>query len=959
MKLSTIRITKFASCVAFLGVFLAMAPIHAQVDPAQVAAEEAAKRQATLTLLEETLKRAAALQKEGNLADAASLYEECLKLVHRLGGTDVDAQKRQALAGLTTTRLGIARKHFENQEFVEADKQASELLKFDPQNSQAKEFKAYNAEVAAKTRPFMPSKETLAKVPVVKAEKEEVSIMVQDAKLLYELRRLEEAEAKLREAIKRDPANHAAFYYLNLIQEARYSDMARKRDYEQRVRIVDVERAWEIPTSRDALPVPNPYVRTNVAQTGTKNRQRVLAKLDQMVIKEVFFDGLPLSEVVRFLQEESVKQDPEKLGINFIINSNLDDQPSSRGAPAGLPGEFGGAPGLDPLGQPLAPLPAAPAEAVDLETMLVKINPPLKNLRMIDALDAITKVATPIAGRGLSFMVEDYAVVFRQRVVDPPQMFTRIFKIDPNTFRQGLESVTGLTVDTLSSSGGGGGGGGGGRGGGGGGRGGGGGGQGGGQGGQNGGADPLAIPRVAVTTGGQGGQGGQGGGGQAGGGLGGQGGAGGAGGQGGAGITGVTTIVLTEQIQALARQFFAAAGVNLASNAAGGASTQIFFNDRTGVLMVRASLQDLEIIQSAIEVLNIIPPQVQVEAKFAEVTQNDTRGLGFDWFLGPTLIGSGRVVAQPGTQPTLTGAPSTANPTGTFPGNPLFGTATAPSATDGFLTGGLRQQIGIGSQQATIPTLASFTGILTDPQFKAVIRALEQRDGVDLLAAPRVTTVSGRQAQISVVDNVTLVSDVSLQQTGGQQTGGLVGGGTGAIGSTVTYTLANFPTGPVLDVIPYVSADGYTIQMTVIPTITEFIGYDNPGGFIPQAQSVGGATVGIPLTALLPLPRTRQRVVVTSTVVWDGQTMVLGGLISEDVRNVKDKVPVLGDLPFLGKLFRSESKSTSKKNLIIFVTPTIIDPSGNRVNSDREMPFARNSVPPQPAWSVRDKNYQY
>lgn len=463
-----------------------------------------------------------------------------------------------------------------------------------------------------------------------------------------------------------------------------------------------------------------------------------------------------------------------------------------------------------------------------------------------------------------------------------------------------------------------------------------------------------------MTTGGnsQGGQGGQGGGGQQGG-QGGQGGQQGGLGGGGVGITGVTTIVLTEQIQALARQFFAAAGVNLASNAVGGASTQIFFNDRTGVLMVRASLQDLEIIQSAIEVLNIIPPQVQVEAKFAEVTQNDTRGLGFDWFLGPTLLGSGRVVAQPGTTPSLFGQPTTGNPTGSFPGNATFGTATAPSATDGFLTGGLRQQIGIGGQQASIPTLASFTGILTDPQFKAVIRALEQRDGVDLLAAPRVTTVSGRQAQIAITDNITVVSSPNISQTGGQQQGGLLGGGAGAIGTTVTYNTIGFPSGPVLDVVPYVSADGYTIQMTVIPSITEFIGYDNPGGFIPQAQSVGGSTVGIPLTAQLPLPRTRSRVIVTSTIVWDGQTIVLGGLISEDVRNVKDKVPVLGDLPFLGKLFRSESKSTSKKNLIIFVTPTIIDPSGNRVNSDREMPFANDAIPPQPAWNVRDRNYQY
>ena len=948
MKQSQIRITKIASCVALLGALLAVLPMQAQTDPVDAAAKEAAIRQATLTTLDETLKRGAALEREGNLADAALIYEEALKLIHRLGGSGVEAQKKATMAGLSRSRLAIARKHFEHNEFADADKEVDKLLKYDPQNSQAKEFKAYNADVAAKTKPLMPSKETLAKIPKVKAEKDDVSVMVQDAKLLYELRKLDEAEAKLREAIKRDPANTPAYYYMKLIEEARYGDYARKRDFEQSSRIVDVERAWEIPTKRDALQVPNPYVRTNIAQTTPKDRQRILQKLDRIVIKELFFDGLPLSEVVRFLREESEKQDPDKLGINFIINSNLDDQPSNRGGGVGP----GGAPLLDPLGAPALPVAPAPVagDAVDLDTMLIKINPPLRGLTMAQALQAITEVATPISGKGLQFSVNEYAVVFRQRVADPPQLFTRRFKIDPNTFLAGLEGVSSLSTTTIGGTGGGGGGGN--RGGGGGG------GNNGGNGGQGGNADPSAIPRVAVAGGTGGQNGGVGGGGAVGGAGGAGGGLGGAGGQtGGGGITGVTRQVLTAQIQDLARQFFAAAGVNLSSNAAGGAATQIFFNDRAGVLLVRASLQDLEIIQQAIEVLNVTPPQVQIEAKFAEVSQNDKRGLGFDWWLGPTLMGGGNIVGTAGTQPSLSGIPSAANPAGTFPGNVAAGTATAPLTSDGLLTSGLRNTVG---QSGSLPTLGSFTGILTDPQFKAVIRALDQRDGVDLLAAPRVTTVSGRQAQIAVTDNITLVSDAQVGNTSGGGGGNVLGNNAqGAVAANVNYSTTQFPTGPALDVLPTVSSDGYTIQMTVIPSITEFIGYDDPGGFVPQAQSVGGATVGVPITARLPLPRTRNRVVVTSTIVWDGQTMVLGGLISEDVRNQIDKVPVLGDMPLLGKLFRSESKATSKKNLIIFVTPTILDPSGNRVNSEEELPFTKNAVPPQPAWTVRDRNYPY
>ena len=86
----------------------------------------------------------------------------------------------------------------------------------------------------------------------------------------------------------------------------------------------------------------------------------------------------------------------------------------------------------------------------------------------------------------------------------------------------------------------------------------------------------------------------------------------------------------------------------------------------------------------------------------------------------------------------------------------------------------------------------------------------------------------------------------------------------------------------------------------------------------------------------------------TSAIVWDGQTVVLGGLITENVTKLKDKVPLLGDLPLVGRLFRSESSSTSKKNLMIFVTPTIIDPAGNRFHTEDEMPFAQTAIPAQP-----------
>ncbi|MBI1176030.1 hypothetical protein GC207_01170 [bacterium] len=378
-----------------------------------------------------------------------------------------------------------------------------------------------------------------------------------------------------------------------------------------------------------------------------------------------------------------------------------------------------------------------------------------------------------------------------------------------------------------------------------------------------------------------------------------------------------------------ARDYFEAAGVSLL------APKMLYFNDRTGILLVKATLDDLEIIQRAVEMLNYEPPQVTIEGRFVEVTQEDVRALGFDWFLGNTLLGDGNIGAQAGSAPTFTGAPSVANPTGVFP-NPVI----PQSATDTLLTSGLRDEAGMAP-------LATVTGILTDPQFRLVIKALEQRKGVDLMFAPRVTTLSGRQTQIKTVEIQTVVTGLNQGGGGGGNTGGAVAGAVTQTGSFTSQqpTTQTFEFGPVLDVLPSVSADGYTIQMTIIPTLTQFIGYDDSSAFVAQIQSATGNTVGTPLTASTPLPRYRLRQVATTVNVWDGQTVVLGGLLSESVTKIKDKVPVLGDLPFVGRMFRSESLKSNKRNLLIFVTPTIIDPAGNQFHSDEEMPFAKRQIP--------------
>lgn len=372
----------------------------------------------------------------------------------------------------------------------------------------------------------------------------------------------------------------------------------------------------------------------------------------------------------------------------------------------------------------------------------------------------------------------------------------------------------------------------------------------------------------------------------------------------------------------------------------------IFFNDRKGELWVRATSDELDLIEQIIRVLNVAPPQVNIKTRFTEISQNDNKALGFDWYLGNMLMGGGKLGAQGGTAPSYGGARSAANPFGTFPGqtitdiagNVISDTTIPTAASDTLLTGSLRNTY--GRDNTSIPALGTFTGILTDPQFRVVLKAIENRDGIDLLNEGQVTTLSGRQAQIQVSEVKTIVTGIDNQQGNQGGTTSSTGGGTvnqAAAATFVQPTTSPVPLGPVIDVLPTVSADGYTIQMAIIPTLTEFVGYDlaTAATFVPTAITGTGQSIN----SVLPLPIFRVRQLTTSCSVWDGQTIVLGGLISDNVVKIKDKVPFLGDLPLMGKLFTSESSQTTKKNLVIFVTPRIIDPAGNPAHLDEEMPF--------------------
>jgi tetratricopeptide (TPR) repeat protein len=744
---------RFVLLAALLSAFSFPPPVFPQDPAGSAAVAEAVRRQAFTVEMHEKLTEAQQAFDAKDLPRAAKNYERAFELIQRIG-SGVEAETRATVSGLVTTRIQLAQIAGARRDYVEAQTQINGALRVAPKDPIALQFKQQNDALLAANAGRMPSMEALRTVSTVATNKLLARTMVQDGKLYYEMGKLDAAEAKLKQAFLTDPDNQNALYYLSLVKEARYGRSAAAKDLAAKTSLVEVEQAWLPPMKKDLLPVPNPYVTTNLIFTG-QGRQSISSKLNRIRLTETpaRWSDFELGQVLKDLGVEALKRDNDGEGINFLIASGQ----GSAGQPQM---------GVDANGQQVQ-LAAAPTEAEDLSTTVkVKFSSQLRNVRLADVLDAIVKCAD----KPIKFSIEDYAIIFTPREVETTPLFTRTFKVDPNTFVEGLVGMNFVPF--------GGGGGGGGYGGGGGGYGGGGGGYGGGGGGYGGGGGGYG--------GGGGGYGGGGGG--YGGGQGGQGGYGG--GQGGGGGQGVlqgsgyipflTQTNGQSEIQLMVKAFFTANGVDFGTAATTGANAQpaqpgapsagkaLFFNDRQGTLLVRATLADLDIIEAAVQTLNIVPPQVNIKAKFAEITQEDNRALGFDWFFGNFTTGGGKVGAQAGSAPSFNGAPTENNPSGVFPGLPGNpGTTLAPAATDQILTSGLRN---------SAPSLATITGILTDPQFRVVIRAMEQRNGVELLSAPEVTTLSGRQAQIKVTDVRTIPIDISGNQGGG---GGYGGGGGG------------------------------------------------------------------------------------------------------------------------------------------------------------------------------------
>jgi general secretion pathway protein D len=369
-------------------------------------------------------------------------------------------------------------------------------------------------------------------------------------------------------------------------------------------------------------------------------------------------------------------------------------------------------------------------------------------------------------------------------------------------------------------------------------------------------------------------------------------------------------------------------------------------------LIVRNTQAAVDLIDTIVEgATGVKPTQVEIESKFVEISQNNLNELGFDWMLGPFSIGGG-VYGDGGTR---AGAQELSSqyyanyPFGNVGANPLtggnrngIGTSYNSAITANSLNallGGIPQGTNVAS-----PGVFGIAGVFTNPQFQMVIRALSQQKGVDLMSAPKVTTKSGIKATIKVIREFPYPTAFNPPQVPPPTTGSQSSSSTPAAGIAVTSGAVTPATpsefekrdlGVSLEVEPQVGADNFTIDLSLSPEVVEFDGFVNYGSPI-LAPAFTGPTIanpsGIASTELtknvINQPIFSVRKVTTSVSIWDGQTVALGGLIREDVQKVNDKVPILGDIPLAGRLFRSNVDQKIKKNLIVFVTARLMNAEG-------------------------------
>jgi general secretion pathway protein D len=337
------------------------------------------------------------------------------------------------------------------------------------------------------------------------------------------------------------------------------------------------------------------------------------------------------------------------------------------------------------------------------------------------------------------------------------------------------------------------------------------------------------------------------------------------------------------------RTYFAESGIPFEEG------SSIAYDARANKLTVVNTPENIRQLEFAIRDMDMQDPLILIESKMVEIKMNDLEELGFDWTL------------------THTNGPDD-HTTYTF---------TAPSISSGFSDNTLVNNLNL------LPNFGpggSWSLFLT-------INAIDRTDRSEILSTPKVVTVSGREAQVQMVRQMYFPESWTEPEI------------STSCGSSVTFE-PSYPEfggprdiGTSLVVTPTLQANNYTIRLELNPSVTDLTGWSD----YSYNYVIGEFASGEEYPMTLKMPEISNREIQTTIKVYDGQTVVIGGILSDTHGALSDRWPMLADIPLLGRLFTESASEAHKDNLIISVSTRLISGDGIpvRTNTQNGLPDFR------------------
>jgi general secretion pathway protein D len=353
-------------------------------------------------------------------------------------------------------------------------------------------------------------------------------------------------------------------------------------------------------------------------------------------------------------------------------------------------------------------------------------------------------------------------------------------------------------------------------------------------------------------------------------------------------IGGAVALALCAALQSQAQNFFG--GQNRQQQQQSSSSTynpagsignaQITIDPDTHNVIINADPETTKAMLEVIKSLDHPQPQVLIKVVFLEVTHNNSLDVGIEGSYNGQSSAFGRVTSYLTNFNVITNFTSTGVGSNFVSGTSIVPTSVNPQ-TNAYSIG---NAFGLAQSPGSAGTYS-----LIGADFTATLRAIAQAGKAQLLSRPSILARNNQPATIQIGQNVPLITNVRFDTFGN------------AVNS-VTYQ----PVGIILKVTPFITSDGM-VQMIVQPSTSAI----DPSFSIPISAGVSAPVIDI---------RSADTVVITP----DGQTVVIGGLMRNDSGEVVTKIPLLGDIPLLGNLFKHKTSQSQKTELVIFMTPHVV-----------------------------------